>query len=326
MSVELSVVVPTYACASCLRALHARLTAALGPLAIAYELVFVDDRSSDGSWSVLGELAAADPRVRGWRLSRNFGQHVAISAGLAQARGDWVVVMDCDLQDRPEEIPRLLAKAAEGHDIVFGRRVRRPGSGLRALAGGAYFRLLNRVAGTRIDRTCGTFSVISRKVVDAYLRFGDRDRHYLFILYWLGFDQATIDVQGAARHAGASAYGVRRLLRHAVDGLVFQTTAVLRWIACAGFALAAAGALLAIAIVALRLRGDAAPGWASLATLQLVLSGFAIASSGVVGLYVGRIFEQVRERPLYVLDEALPAPPQADAEVVAIPRVAARRG
>ncbi len=310
-AVEISVVVPTYACATCLHALHERLTATLAAMAVAYELVFVDDRAADGSWDVLAQLSATDERIRAFRLSRNFGQHVAITAGIAQARGRWIVVMDCDLQDAPEEIARLYAKAREGHDIVFARRLARPGSRTRVLAGGVYFRLLNRVAGTSIDRTYGTFSIISRKVADAYLQFRDRDRHYLFILYWLGFNQATIDVPAQRRHSGASSYGVRALVRHAFDGLMFQTTAVLRWIVYAGFALAGCGALLACCFVALNLSGSSAPGWTSLVTLLLLFSGFVIASSGVVGLYVGKIFEQVKQRPLYVIDESLDAAPAA---------------
>lgn len=309
--VELSVVVPTYACATCLHALHERLTAALATLAVSYELVFVDDRAPDGSWDVLAQLAAADPRVRAFRLSRNFGQHMAITAGLAEATGAWVVVMDCDLQDPPEEIPRLYAKAREGHDIVLARRVQRPGARVRDHAGRLYFRLLNAVAGTSIDRTYGTFSIISRQVVSAYLQFRDRDRHYLFILYWLGFNQATIDCAAAPRHSGKSSYSVRALLRHALDGLMFQTTVVLRWIVYAGFTLAGAGALLACFFVASHLTHGSAPGWTSIATMLLLLSGFSIASSGVVGLYVGKTFEQVKQRPLYVISETTdraPAP------------------
>ncbi len=303
---EISVVVPTYACATCLHALHERLTATLTGMAVEYELIFVEDRGVDGSWDVLAQLAAGDPRVRAFRLSRNFGQHMAITAGLAQARGAWMVVMDCDLQDPPEEIPRLYAKAGEGHDVVFARRIeRRPASRGRAQAGRAYFRLLNLVAGTNIDRTYGTFSIIARPVADAYLEFRDRDRHYLFILYWLGFNQASIDFPAAPRHSGESAYRVGALLRHAVDGLMFQTTVVLRWIVYAGFALAAGGGLLACYFVAAHVTGSSPPGWTSLATLLLLLTGFVIASSGVVGLYVGKTFEQVKGRPLYVIAEAV---------------------
>ncbi|MDX6719825.1 MAG: polyisoprenyl-phosphate glycosyltransferase [Solirubrobacteraceae bacterium] len=302
-AIEISVVVPTYACATCLHALHERLTATLGAMAVEYELIFVDDRAQDGSWDVLAQLAAADPHVRAFRMSRNFGQHMAITAGLAEATGAWVVVMDCDLQDPPEQIPRLYAKAREGHDIVLARRVQRQDARARNLAGGLYFRLLNLVAGTAIDRSYGTFSIVSRQVAGAYLQFRDRDRHYLFILYWLGFNQATIDVPAAARHAGRSSYGTRALLRHALDGLMFQTTVVLRWIVYAGFALASVGALLAAFFVVSHLTRGSAPGWTSIATMLLLLTGFSIASSGVVGLYVGKTFEQVKQRPLYVISE-----------------------
>jgi glycosyltransferase involved in cell wall biosynthesis len=303
--IDISVVVPVYACATCLHALHERLTATLTAMAVRYEIVCIDDRTTDGSWDALAALAAIDERIRAFRLSRNFGQHVAITAGLAEARGAWVVVMDCDLQDPPEEIPRLYAKALEGHDVVLARRVHRPGARRRALLGTVYFRLLNVVAGTEIDCTYGTFSIVSRKVVEAYLRFGDRERHYLFILYWLGFNQAAIDVPAAPRHSGKSSYSVGALMRHALDGLLFQTTVVLRWIMYVGFALALAGGLLACYFIAVNVQGSRAPGWTSLATLLLLLTGFVITSSGVVGLYVGKTFEQVKQRPLYVMDTAL---------------------
>jgi glycosyltransferase involved in cell wall biosynthesis len=312
---ELSVVVPVYACVTCLHALHERLTATLAKMEVSYELVFVDDRATDGSWDVIAQLAAGDARIRAYRLSRNFGQHVAITAGLAKSTGAWVVVMDCDLQDPPEEIPRLYAKAREGYDIVFARRIDRPGSRLRRVAAEVYFRLLNWVAGTEIDRTYGTFSMISRKVATAYLEFRDRDRHYLFILYWLGFNHASIEFPYAERHSGRGAYGIRSLLRHAVDGLVFQTTVILRWIVFAGFALAGSGAVLAAYFVVIHVGGSTPPGWTSLAIFVLLLSGFVITSSGVVGLYVGKIFEQVKQRPLYVLDEAIEPVATRDAGV-----------
>ncbi|MHB8694628.1 MAG: glycosyltransferase family 2 protein [Solirubrobacteraceae bacterium] len=304
-TVELSVVVPTYGCAPCLHALHERLARTLARMGVEYELVFVDDGATDGSWDVLQQLAAGDRHIRAYRLSRNFGQHMAITAGIARSSGRWIVVMDCDLQDPPEQIPRLYAKALVGHEVVFARRLERPGSVLRRAAGELYFRLLNLTAGTDIDRSYGTFSIISRKVADAFLEFRDRDRHYLFILYWLGFNHSSIEFAYADRHSGQSAYGLRQLLGHALDGLVFQTTVLLRWIAYAGFALASAGALLAAYIIVVVLTGSTPPGWASLAIFSLLLSGFVITSSGIIGLYVGKMFEQVKERPMYVVADAI---------------------
>jgi polyisoprenyl-phosphate glycosyltransferase len=320
-TVELSVVVPVYACENALPELHRRLTESLDWTNGSYELVFVEDRGPDSSWRTLRELAARDPRVRAFRLSRNFGQHIAITAGLAQARGRWVVVMDCDLQDPPEEIRRLYAKASEGYEIVLARRSRKRLPLFRRLASSGYFFLLNTFAKTSIDPGHGSFSIISRKVVDAYLKFKDRDRHYLFVLYWLGFDRASIEYGHAERAEGKSSYTFRRLLSHAVGGVFFQTTVLLRWVVNVGFLLALMGVGAAIYFAIARVSGTAYPGWTSLAVLLLVLGGLIIISTGVTGLYIGRIFNEVRERPLFVIDEAtedvpepVPAPRRRAAE------------
>jgi glycosyltransferase involved in cell wall biosynthesis len=303
-AVELSVVVPVYACEESLPELHRRLTETLAWTHGSYELVFVEDRGPDGSWKTLRDLADADPHVRAFRLSRNFGQHLAITAGLAQSRGRWVVVMDCDLQDPPEEIPRLYAKASEGYEVVLARRLRKRASFFRRWASSFYFFLLNTFSKTSIDPGHGSFSIISRKVVDAYLKFKDRDRHYLFVLYWLGFDRASIEYGHAERATGKSSYNFRRLLSHAIGGMFFQTTVLLRWVINIGFALAFAGVGAAVYFVVARASGTAYPGWTSLAVLLLVLGGLIIISTGVTGLYIGRIFNEVRERPLYVIDES----------------------
>jgi polyisoprenyl-phosphate glycosyltransferase len=302
--VEVSVVVPVYACEDSLFELHRRLTESLAWTHGSYELIFVEDRGPDDSWKTLRELADKDPRVRAFRLSRNFGQHLAITAGLSKSRGRWTVVMDCDLQDPPEEIPRLYAKASEGFEVVLARRSRKRASFFRRLASSAYFFLLNTFAGTSIDPGHGSFSIISRKVVDAYLKFKDRDRHYLFVLYWLGFDRASIEYGHAERATGKSSYTFRRLISHAVGGMFFQTTVLLRWVINIGFALAFIGAGAAVYFVVARASGTAYPGWTSLAVLLLVLGGLIIISTGVTGLYIGRIFNEVRERPLFVIDES----------------------
>jgi polyisoprenyl-phosphate glycosyltransferase len=300
---EVSVVVPVYGCRDCLQELHRRLTGALRQLSSDYELIFVDDRSPDGSWPVLKTIAAADPRVKAIRLSRNFGQHNAITAGLAASQGKWTVVMDCDLQDPPEEIARLYGTATQGYDMVLARRAVRSTSELRQLLARAYFWLLNTFAGTQIDSSYGTFSILSRKVVDAYLSLGDRDRHYLFVLRWLGFQQGTIEFQQDPRASGESSYTMLRLLRHAVRGVVFQTSNVLLYIVCLGFLIAAGGVVLALYFVYLVVTQHPPPGWTSIMVLLLVLGGFIIVSTGVTGLYIGRVFEQVKGRPLYVIDE-----------------------
>jgi dolichol-phosphate mannosyltransferase len=301
---ELSVVVPVFQCEGCLRELHRRLTQSLAAITPDFELVFVEDRGDDRSWDVLRELANDDRRTVAYRLSRNFGQHAAITAGLAHTRGAHVVVMDCDLQDPPEVIAELYAKACEGYDVVLARRTLKRQQPLRRIAGRAYFRLLKTFTGTAIDGAYGSFSVISRKTVEAFLSLRDRDRHYLFILGWLGFDRATVDYEPAERFAGESSYGFGALLAHAVDGIFFQTTILLRWIVYLGFVLSAIGAIGAFYVVIMRIMHTAFPGWASVFVLLLTIGGFIIVSTGVTGLYIGRVFDEVRARPLYLIDEA----------------------
>jgi polyisoprenyl-phosphate glycosyltransferase len=304
---EISVVVPVYKCAECLRHLHQRLAAALAQVPGEHEIIFVDDRSPDESWGILRQLADQDDSVRLVRLSRNFGQHSAITAGLEFARGHWSVVMDCDLQDPPEEIPRLYARAQEGVEIVYARRTGRRGPWFRRKASRMYFRILNASFGTDFDPDYGNFTIISRKVRDAFLRFRDKDRHYLMILRWLGYDHASIDVAHADRYAGESAYTLRMLIKFALDGLFFQSTTLLRWSTYVGFGASLCGVLLAGFFLVNYFLENTYPGWTSLAVLLLVLGGLTITTVGVAGLYIGKIFTQVKDRPLYVIDDVFPA-------------------
>jgi glycosyltransferase involved in cell wall biosynthesis len=304
-TIELSVVIPVYRCESCLRELHRRLTESLEWTAGSYELIFVEDRGPDGSWEVLRSLSDGDPHARAYRLSRNFGQHAAITAGLSKSRGRWTVVMDCDLQDPPEDIRRLHAKASEGYEIVLARRARKSSSLFRRAASRAYFALMNFFTGTSIDPSHGSFSIISRKVVDAFLDFRDRDRHYLFVLYWLGFDRASIEYEHAARPDGKSSYTFRRLMGHAIEGMFFQTTVLLRGVIYSGLVLALLGAATAVYFAIARIAGTAYPGWTSLVVLLLLIGGLITVSTGVTGLYIGRVFNEVRRRPLFVIDEEM---------------------
>ena len=285
---ELSVVIPAYGCADCLAALVARLRASIEPVTSDFEVLLIDDRSTDGGWDVIRRLAAEEPGL-------------LAHAGLAGARGRWIVVMDCDLQEPPELIPRLYAKAQEGYDIVRTRRRDRRHSPYRRKASRIYRRLFLESSG---DADYSTLSLISRKVADAFLRLGDRDREYLLVLDWLGFSSATIEFQHADRHAGESTYTLRDLVRVASDGMFFRTTVLLRLIVAAGFLVALGGVGLGAFYVYDKLVSDSSPpGYTSLAVLVLLLSAMILISLGVVGLYVGRIFEQVKQRPLFVVDE-----------------------
>jgi glycosyltransferase involved in cell wall biosynthesis len=302
---EISVVVPVYNCDDCLRALHARLAATLGDLVDSWELVLVDDASGDSSWRTCKELAAEDDHVRAVKLSRNFGQHAAITAGVAESRGRWTVVMDCDLQDPPEAIRDLYAKALEGADVVFARRRVRAQSGVRRLANRTYFTLRRRLTGVDLETEHSNLSMISEKARDAFLSVRDQHRNFLLILYWLGFERATIEFEHAPRYAGRSSYTLRKLIRVGLDGLFFQTTAILRWIVYIGFAIAASSMVLAAYYVYQYFAKATYPGWTSLAILILFIGGFIIIAVGVTGLYLGKVFEQVKGRPLYLVDERI---------------------
>jgi polyisoprenyl-phosphate glycosyltransferase len=301
-AIRLSVVVPVYACADCLVALHERLTRVLEPLTESYELVFVDDRSLDDGWAVLQQLAAQDPHVNAFRLSRNFGQDAAITAGLAQARGDWAVVMDCDLQEAPEDIPRLWAAAGDGYDIVRTTRRGWHHSAFRRRTSRIYRRLTLE---TDVRPDYSNLSLLSRRVIDAFLRLHDRDREYMIALDWLGFHSTSIEIEHHERHAGKSGYTLRRLVQVALDGMFFRSTVLLRLVVLLGFVIATIGVVVATFEVVdyFAEPHKTVPGYTSLAVLLLVLAGFIIVSVGVVGLYVGRIFEQVKNRPLFLIDD-----------------------
>ena len=299
---EISVVIPVYGCRDCLPALHARLQSVLSGCAASHEMVFVDDGSPDGSWPVLEQLAQGDANVRAIKLSRNFGQHAAITAGLEHARGGWIVVMDCDLQDPPEEIPRLLEAARGGYEIVLARRTGRRHSLFRRLSAYAFSGLMKIFNRAMFDWSYGSLSAISRKVADEFIRLRERDRHYLSVLQWLGFRTTSIEYAHSERHQGESSYTVGRLIKHAFDGIFFQTTVLLRWIVYLGFLVSLTGVLLAGYFVYDYFTRSIYPGWTSIVVLILVIGGFIIISTGVAGLYVGKIFDQVKERPLYVVD------------------------
>lgn len=308
-SVQLSVIIPVYRAQPFLHQLCARLQDVLNKLSLSYEILFVDDSSPDNSWNMLIEIAGSTKSVRALKLSRNYGQQAAITAGLTYARGQWAVVMDCDLQDRPEDIPRLIAKAKEGYDIVFAKRASRAKEPFRSLVSQIYFKLLSIIAGSSVDDSCGSFSIISRNVIDAFLRFTDHNRHYLLILFWLGFRRGYIEAQRAVRNEGESSYNLRTLFRLALQGVFFQSTALLGWIIGTGFAISFLGFLGIIYVLSeFFICRTVLSGWTSTVVLTLTLGGFNLIAVGVVGLYIGQIFEQVKGRPLFVVQSQLNDP------------------
>jgi dolichol-phosphate mannosyltransferase len=279
-----------------------------------FEIVLVEDGSGDGTWPRIAAACAADARVKGIKLSRNFGQHYAITAGLEFARGAHVVVMDCDLQDDPAFIPDLYAKAAEGYDVVLTSKPERAHGFFKDLTARLFARSLQWAGGMSApDWLVGGYSILSRRAVDGVLGITDVHRTYLGMVRWLGLPLAQVPVVHRARHRGKSSYSLKRLVRHAIDGWVSQSNRLLYLSVAMGFSfLLAAILLIALIFIVYFLRGFA-QGWPSLVVLILTCTGTVLMSLGVLGLYVGKIFDQVRSRPLYVVERTLNSPEQRPA-------------
>jgi glycosyltransferase involved in cell wall biosynthesis len=303
--VELSVIVPVYQCADTLIDLHRRLAAVLSRLVASYEIVFVDDRARDGAWSILERLAENDACVVAIRLSRNVGQQLAITAGLEQCCGAYAIVMDCDLQDPPEAIPALYARAQEGFDIVFAKRKGAYQSKMRTLANRLYVSVLTFVSRSSFDGELGAFSIVSRRVIEAFLRFPDRERQYLLILLEVGFESTTVEYTREHRRSGRSSFNFVRLVAHALSGLLFATTRLLYLAIHAGSVLFGSGLLLACVLIARWIGGATAPGWAIVVDVLLLVGGIITICIGINGLYLGRILRSAHHRPLYFVQDRI---------------------
>lgn len=305
--IKMSIISPVYGCAGCLEQLCERVMKAVESLGITYEIVFVDDRGPDGSWMALKGLAGRYPdRVRAIRLSRNFGQQAAITAGLNECRGEVAVVMDCDLQDPPEEIPNFYRKYQEGYQVVYSRRRGKRHSWKQRAGSRIYAKLVSLVFGRKVSSDVGGFSLIGRPVIDEFIRFKDINRHYLLILQWMGFDHAFIEYEHQERATGKSGYNIGKLIEHAIEGVMFQDARFFKWIVFLGMIIEGFGCLLAGWLVVHWLRTLPVAGWAMACMVACVVGGFVVMVQGVIGMYVGQTFEQVKGRPTYVVSDRLP--------------------
>ena len=299
--IQVSVVVPVYRCDSTLTELYERTSGALESADLEFEIIFVHDGCTQASWNKIQELVRRDRRVRGIKLSRNFGQHPAIMAGIRLARGLKVAVMDCDLQDPVELLPRFIRKSQEA-DIVLSLRDSRGDSSVRRLQAGAYTKLLRFLTGKVIDSRLGGISVIDQKVAREYAKFAEPDHHFLYILIWLGFTVEYIEIERSIRNSGRSSYGLFDRLQHAARGVFFFSSRIIGFFVVIGLLLFMFGILLLLVVLLSSMRGSPTSGWLSLVSLLILFSGFNVALTSIVGLYVTRIFEKVKNRPLYVVD------------------------
>lgn len=310
-----SVVVPCFNEQDVLPLTHRRLIetlAAIEPLGV--EIVYVDDGSSDATGSVLSGLAAADPRVRVVRFSRNFGHQIAITAGIAHASGDAIVVIDADLQDPPELIVEMVDRWRKGDDVVYAVRTEREGeSALKLATASAFYRLLSRLSDTPVPLDAGDFRLIDRRVAEAFLAMPEQDRYVRGMVSWIGFRQSAVEYRRSSRAAGETKYPLRKMVRFAIDGVVSFSSAPLRlstWLGMIAFVLAVAGIVYSFVEWVL---GDTVPGWTTLWVAVLLLGAMQLLSLGVMGAYVSRIYREVKSRPLYVVAERIgfPDPPPA---------------
>jgi polyisoprenyl-phosphate glycosyltransferase len=301
-SPDLSVVMPVFNEQENLLILHERLSAVLKQTGLSYEIIFVDDGSRDGSLELLGNLAATDPYVLVVELARNFGHQVAISAGLDHTRGNGVIVMDSDLQDPPEALPQFIAQWREGHDVVYAIRAQRKEHWLKRTAYAAFYRLLQRVANIEIPLDAGDFCIMDRRVVDLLVGMPERNRFVRGIRSWVGLNQVGLAYERHARHAGKPKFTFTRLVYLALDGLISFSYVPLRVITMFGFCISLLSIVLAVFYAIKKLTvGLNPPGFATLIVAVFFLAGMQLITIGVIGEYVGRIFEEVKRRPLYVV-------------------------
>jgi polyisoprenyl-phosphate glycosyltransferase len=299
---ELSVVIPVYNEAENIPVLFGQLITVLEGANIDFEIVFVDDGSGDESVRRLKDLGASDKRVVVIELARNFGHQVAITAGLDFARGRAVAVMDADLQDPPEVLPKFIAKWREGHDVVYAIRERRKESWLKRTSYAAFYRLLRHVSNIEIPLDAGDFCVMDRRVVDLLKNMPERSRFVRGIRSWVGFSQVGLPFERHARHAGSSKYTVGRLMLLALDGLISFSYVPLRLITALGLSVSFLSLFLAVFFFVKKLLyGLNPPGYASLIVSIFFLAGIQLITLGVIGEYVGRIFEEAKRRPMYIL-------------------------
>jgi glycosyltransferase involved in cell wall biosynthesis len=315
----LSVVVPAYNEEAVLGAFHRRLAASLDRLGEPAEILFVNDGSRDGTLSVLESLRAADPRVAVLDLSRNFGKEVALTAGLHHARGDAVIAIDADLQDPPEMIPRLVAVWRErGADIVYAQRVARAGEGpLKRGTARLFYLLMQHVGRIHIPPDTGDFRLLSRRAVEALRDYPEHHRFMKGLFTWIGFDQVAVPYDRDSRQAGASKWTWLRLVNLAIEGITSFTAAPLRFASVLGLSVAGVALVYALFIIYKTIHyGDPVAGYPSLMTAVLFLGGVQLTAIGVLGEYLGRVFNETKRRPLYHVKEYRPASASSPATVV----------
>ena len=306
---KLTVVVPAYNESEGLRDFHARLAAVFDRLDLETEVLYVDDGSRDDTFAVMRALRDADPRVSTLKLARNFGKELALTAGLDHVDADAAVVIDADLQDPPELIPTFVQHWREGYDVVYGTRASRAGeTGFKKLTASGFYRVMERLSSTPIPRDTGDFRLLSRRALDALRQVRERQRFMKGLFTWIGFRQLPVVYHRDPRHAGETKWNYWKLWNFAIDGITSFSGAPLKLATYVGLATAALAFVAALWVFGKALLlGDPVRGYPSLMVVVLFLGGMQLMALGVIGEYLGRLYVESKQRPLYLIDEYLPS-------------------
>jgi len=303
----LSLVVPVYNESEVIGTFYDRASVALAGLpGFDYEIIFVDDGSRDDSYRQLAAFAARDPTIRVLKLSRNFGHQIAITAGLDHAAGDCVVIIDADLQDPPEVISSMIERWREGFDVVYGVRAERDGErAMKLITASAFYRLLNRLTNLQIPADVGDFRLMSRRAVNELRQLREKDRFVRGLVSWIGFNQTGVVYSRDKRYAGVTKYPYRKMIKFAFDGITSFSTAPLKLATWSGYGASTLAFLYLGSVFVQWMLGVTIQGWATIMVALLFLGGVQLICLGILGEYLGRIFNEVKRRPMYVLDHVL---------------------
>jgi glycosyltransferase involved in cell wall biosynthesis len=270
----------------------------------AYEIILVDDRSPDNSWQVMQELAKNNEQLKVYRLSRNFGQHPTIMAGLTKAAGEWIVVMDCDLQDQPKEIEKLYKKALEGFDVVQAKRTVRKDKLFKRMTSYLFSKIFNYLSQIKLDYEIANFGIYNKKVIKGILNMNDYVKSFPLFVYFVGFNRCAIEVEHAARKEGKSNYNFTKLLHLAFNSIIAYSNKPLKLFVNLGLSISFLSFFMGIYyLYTYFVKGFEVPGFATMVISIFFLSGLIICAIGILGIYLGRVFEQTKKRPVYIFDE-----------------------
>lgn len=305
-NIEISIVSPVYRAENIVSELVKQIVENVQTITSNYEIILVNDASPDNSWAAIEKECAKNTKVKGINLSRNFGQHYAITAGLSYTKGEWIVVMDCDLQDRPDEIPNLYNKALEGWNSVFAQRVERKDGFFKKMFSKLFYSLFSYLTDTKQDSTVANFGIYNRKVIDAILSMNDKVRFFPTMVQWVGFKKYYLPVKHSDRLEGSSSYNFKSLIKLAVNNIIAFSDKPLRLIIKLGFYISMISLLVGLVYLILYFIGHIKViGFTSLFISIWFLAGIVISILGIVGLYVGKIFDNVKRRPLFITNESL---------------------